>query len=120
MDLSKFKEIKSKKDFPEIGELVLAYFPNLSVSGLPFEIIVRQLNGDNRELYYLSDMRCRGVLAHCHKVTHWIYLKDLINIEGSTKIKLIERLRTPVGNRETGDRDNFPTTADPFGFLGGY
>lgn len=117
LKLKNFKEIKSRKDLPEYNTPVLAYFPNLSASGFPFDVVslIKDSYGDHWG--YLTDMRNRSSIAHYKVASHWIYLKDIVEIPSDFNYREVEGERNYGGGY---NKFEAPTTANPMGFHDGY
>lgn len=102
---------------PELDRPVLAFFPELSGRGMALEVTMRE-KGSNADRYgNLAGMEGQGLLAHYDYATHWIYLDD-IKMPKQTKSKYKKTEQVRGGTLDYSD--NFPTTANPFGFEEGY
>lgn len=118
LTLSNFKEIKSKEDLPDYNIPVLAYFPRLSASGLPFDITVRIKGSHGDRWNRLTDLDNRGYLSHYCEASHWIYFQDIVEIPNGVEFKKVKKDTSRYSCGNLGFEA--PTTADPMGFHDGY
>jgi len=109
--------ISVKDRLPELDRPVLAFFPELSGRGMPIEVTMR-VKGSNADRYgRLTGMEGQGLIPDYDEATHWIYLDDIkMPKQTKSEYKKVEQTRGGGLNYN----DNFPTTANPFGFEDGY